>query len=198
MLTSTSISLNLLIIKKYIIMKKYTKGSLLLLLVLLGFSCQKKISLQQYLVESQEKNGFVTIDIPTSFLQLKSEDVSDQVKATLKSIHKINVVAFPAKENQEVFEVEKQTLKSIFAENEKYKSLMSMKVKDMNMHFYYSGKTASIDEVIAFGYGNEIGVGVARLLGENMNPTSIISMINKLKIDTNSLNLKQFNAVFSK
>jgi len=36
-------------------MKKYTKGSLLLLLVLLGFSCQKKISLQQYLVESQEK-----------------------------------------------------------------------------------------------------------------------------------------------
>ena len=198
MLTSTSISLNLLIIKKYIIMKKYTKGSLLLLLVLLGFSCQKKISLQQYLVESQEKNGFVTIDIPTSFLQLKSEDVSDQVKATLKSIHKINVVAFPSKENQEVFEIEKQTLKSIFAENEKYKSLMSMKVKDMNMHFYYSGKTASIDEVIAFGYGNEIGVGVARLLGENMNPTSIISMINKLKIDANSLNLKQFNAIFSK
>lgn len=179
-------------------MKKYTKGSLLLLLVLLGFSCQKKISLQQYLVESQEKNGFVTIDIPTSFLQLKSDDVSDQVKATLKSIHKINIVAFPAKENQEVFEVEKQTLKSIFAENEKYKSLMSMKVKDMNMHFYYSGKTSSIDEVIAFGYGNEIGVGVARLLGENMNPTNIIAMINNLKIDSNSLNLKQFNAVFSK
>ena len=68
----------------------------------------------------------------------------------------------------------------------------------MNMHFYYSGKTSSIDEVIAFGYGNEIGVGVARLLGENMNPTNIIAMINNLKIDSNSLNLKQFNAVFSK
>jgi hypothetical protein len=179
-------------------MKKYTKGLLLLLLVLLGFSCQKKISLQQYLVESQEKNGFVTIDIPTSFLQLKSEAVSDQLKATLERIHKINIVAFPVKENQEIFEIEKQTLKSIFAENEKYKSLMSMKVKDMNMHFYYTGKTASINEVIAFGYGDEIGVGVARLLGENMNPTNMIAMINNLKIDANSLNLKQFNAIFAK
>ena len=179
-------------------MKKYTKGLLLLLLVLLGFSCQKKISLQQYLVESQEKNGFVTIDIPTSFLQLKSEAVSDQLKATLESIHKINIVAFPVKENQEIFEIEKQTLKSIFAENEKYKSLMSMKVKDMNMHFYYTGKTASINEVIAFGYSDEIGVGVARLLGENMNPTNMIAMINNLKIDANSLNLKQFNAIFAK
>ena len=179
-------------------MKKYTKGLLLLLLVLLGFSCQKKISLQQYLVESQEKNGFVTIDIPTSFLQLKSEAVSDQLKATLERIHKINIVAFPVKENQEIFEIEKQTLKSIFAENEKYKSLMSMKVKDMNMHFYYTGKTASINEVIAFGYGDEIGLGVARLLGENMNPTNMIAMINNLKIDANSLNLKQFNAIFAK
>lgn len=89
-------------------MKKCTKISLLLLLVLVVNSCQHKTSLQEYLVESQEKNGFITIDLPTSFLQFKSEVVSNEVKATLKSIHKINIVALPVKGNQKAFGIEKK------------------------------------------------------------------------------------------
>ena len=76
-------------------MKKYIYVSVFLLLVLLASSCQQKTTLQEYLVQSQDKNGFITIDVPTSFLQLKSKDVSQEVKATLKSIRKINVVAIP-------------------------------------------------------------------------------------------------------
>jgi hypothetical protein len=31
-----------------------------------------------------------------------------------------------------------------------------------------------------------------------MNPANIITLLNKLKIDTNNLNLEQFSAIFSK
>jgi hypothetical protein len=68
----------------------------------------------------------------------------------------------------------------------------------MNVHVYFTGKTTSLNEVIAFGYRDGLGVGVARLLGKNMNPANIITMLNKLKIDTNNLNLEQFSAIFSK
>ena len=179
-------------------MTHHIKIILFISLMLIAGSCQKNTSLQEYLVESQEKNGFITIDIPTSFLQLKSEDVSDEVKATLESIYKINVVALPAKENQEAYKIERIKLKSIFKKNKKYKMLMSMKLQEMNVHVYFTGKTTSLNEIIAFGYRDGLGVGVARLLGKNMNPANIITMLNKLKIDTNNLNLEQFSAIFGK
>ena len=177
-------------------MKNITKIGTLLLLVLMITSCKNEKSLQGYLVESQEKSGFITVDVPTSFLQLKSDAVSDEVKETLKSIRKVNVVALPIKGNEEAYEVEKTKLKSIFKNNEEYKSLMSLKVKGMHINFYYTGNTESIDEVIAFGYGKEVGVGVTRLLGDNMNPTKIIKMMNNVKFDKDNLDLESFSAIF--
>ena len=179
-------------------MKNITKILSLLLLVLMITSCKNEKSLQGYLVESQEKTGFISVDIPTSFLQLKSDNVSEDVKATLKSIRKVNVVALPIKGNEAAYEVEKATLKKLFKGNDDYKSLMSMKAKGMHVNLYYTGDTDSIDEVIAFGYGKEAGVGVARLLGENMNPAKIIAMMNNVKIDGDNINLKQFSAIFGK
>jgi hypothetical protein len=75
---------------------------------------------------------------------------------------------------------------------------MFLKAKEMNVYLYYTGKTSSIDEVIAFGYGEEVGVGIARLLGKKMNPAKIRSMINNLKIDRSRLNLEQFSTIFNK
>ncbi len=177
-------------------MKKLTKILSLLLLVVMITSCKNEKSLQNYLVESQEKTGFITVDIPTSFLQLKSDDVSEDVKQTLESIRKINVVALPVKGNEAAYEIEKTTLKNLFKDNKEYKSLMSMKAKGMHVNLFYTGDTDSIDEVIAFGYGNEAGVGVARLLGENMNPGKIIEMMNNIKVDGDNVGLKQFSAIF--
>jgi hypothetical protein len=177
-------------------MKNITKIGALLLLVFMITSCKNEKSLQGYLVESQEKTGFITVDIPTSFLQLKSDAVSDDVKATLKSIRKVNVVALPIKGNEAAYEIEKATLKSIFKDNKEYKSLMSLKAKEMHVNLYYTGDTESIDEVIAFGYGDEAGVGVARLLGDNMNPAKIIEMMNNIKFDKDNLELEKFSAIF--
>ena len=90
-------------------------------------------------------------------------------------------------DNADAYQTEKAILKNIFTDNDDYKSLMTMKFKDMNVKLFYTGDTEAIDEVIVFGYGNKNGVGVARLLGENMNPTKIIEMMNSVKMDASNL-----------
>ena len=177
-------------------MKKNNKTTALLLFVLLVSSCNNKQTLQEYLVESQEKVAFVALDIPTSILQLKATEVSEEVQTTLESIRKINVVALPIKGNETTYEVEKVLLKNIFKDTKKYKSLLAMKIKGMYVNLYYTGDTAAINEVIAFGYGEEVGVGVARLLGENMNPSKIIAMMERVEIDGDMLILEQLSALF--
>lgn len=176
-------------------MKKLTTVLSMLFILVFASSCKNEKSLQSYLVESQGKTGFITVDVPTSFLQLKSDDVSEEVKQTLKSIRKVNVVYLPIKGNEDAYEAEKGKLKNVFT-NKDYKNLMTMKAKGMNVSLYYTGDTDSIDEVIAFGYGKEAGVGVARLLGDNMNPAKIIEMMNSIKIDGDNVNLEQFSAIF--
>tara|TARA_B110001450_G_scaffold60200_1_gene56949 strand:+ start:3606 stop:4142 length:537 start_codon:yes stop_codon:yes gene_type:complete len=178
-------------------MKKSIKKFSFIILFLMICSCKNEKTLQEYLVESQEKTGFIAVDVPTSFLQLKSEDVSDDLKITLKSIRKISVVALPIKGNEEMYDEEKAKLKSIFKDNDEYKSLMTIRVKGVHSTIFYKGNTASIDEAIVFGYGKKVGVGVARLLGNKMNPAKIIEMMSSVKIDTENLNLEQFSTIFN-
>lgn len=176
-------------------MKKLTTICALVFLVLFASSCKNDKSLQSYLVDASGKEGFFTGDLPVSSVLSTKADVSEEVKETLKSIKKINVVFLKkTADNDTAYEAEKAKLNYILKDNDNYKSLMSMKAKGMNVKVFYTGETDAIDEVIAFGYNKEAGVGVARLLGENMNPANIIEMMNSVKMDGS--NLESFSAVF--
>lgn len=176
-------------------MKKLTTLCSLIFLLVFAVSCKSEKSLQSYLVEANDKAGFSSIDVPVSSVLSPKADVSEDVKATIKSIKKINVVFLKkTAENETVYETEKATLKNIFKDNNDYKTLSSMKLKGMNMNIYYAGETDSIDEIVAFGYSKEFGVGVARLLGENMNPAKIMEVINDMEMDPS--NLESFSAIF--
>jgi hypothetical protein len=176
-------------------MKKITILFSLVLLALFASSCKNEKSLQSYLVETSGKDGFFTGDLPVGSLITAKADVSEEVKETMKSIKKINV-AFLQKtaDNDAAFEAEKATLKNIFT-NKDYKTLGAVKAKGMNVNIYYTGNTDSLDEVIAFMYSKDVGVGVARLLGENMNPAKVIEMLNSVKMDGDSL--KSLGSMFS-
>lgn len=176
-------------------MKKLALLCSLVLLVVFASACKNEKSLQSYLVEANDKAGFSSIDVPVSSVLSPKADVSEDVKATIKSIKKINVVFLKkTEENETVYETEKATLKNIFKDNNDYKTLSSMKMKGMNMNIYYAGETDSIDEIVAFGYSKEFGVGVARLLGENMNPAKIMEVISDMEMDPS--NLQSFSAIF--
>ena len=175
-------------------MKKLTTICSLVFLVLFASACKNEKSLQSYLVESSGKDGFYIGDLPVGSLLTPKADVSDEVKETIKSIKKINVVFLKkTDDNTADYEAEKAKLKNIFTSDE-YKSLGSVKAKGMNVKVYYTGNTDSLDEVIAFGYSKEAGVGVARLLGENMNPAKVIEMMNSVKMDAS--NLESFSTIF--
>ena len=71
-------------------MKKITT-ILASLFIAFGFISCNDETLQTYLVKSQEKSGFITFDVPASILQIKSDDVSEETKATLKTLKKIKI-----------------------------------------------------------------------------------------------------------
>jgi hypothetical protein len=180
-------------------MKKIATLLSLVLFVLFASSCKKEQSLQSYLVDASGKENFYTGDIPVSSILAAKADVSEDIKKMIKSIKKINFVFLPkTADNIAAYEVEKGKLKNIFSNNKAYKSLMSMKVKGMNVNVYYAGNTAAVNEVIAFGYGDTAGVGVARLLGENMNPAKIIKTLSSMDFDGENAALKQFSKMFNK
>ena len=174
-------------------MKKTHYFFTLLLLVALLNSCSQEQSLQSYIVESQEKPGFMAVDLSSSFIQFKTSDVSEDLKETLNSIRKINLIGLPYQKDSSNYENEKETIRTILKNSDTYKNLMKMNFEGMNVNLYYTGKTDSIDELILFGYSKEIGVGVARVLGEDMNLGNIMKMMEYIKLDPEMLNLKQFN-----
>ncbi len=173
--------------------------SSIILLVLFTYSCKNEKSLQSYLVDTIGKEGFYSGDFPVSSILSAKADVSADVKKVIKSVKKINIV-FLSKtaDNNAAYEIEKGKLTAIFKGNDTYKSLMSMKVKGMNVNMYYSGDTENIDEVIAFGYGENTGVGVARLLGEKMNPVKIIETLSSTNFNDDNPALQQFSKMFIK
>lgn len=172
-------------------MKKLTTILSFLAIAILMVSCKKEPSLQQYLVESQEKKGFASINVSASVLKLNMDKASDEDKKTYESIRKINLVGLPYNQTTpEEYEAEKNKLKAIF-KNKKYKKLMQFKNDGNQAKVFYLGEADAIDEIIAFGYGEDAGVGVARILGENMNPSKIMKMMRSVQLDSTDTQFSQ-------
>ena len=72
---------------------------------------------------------------------------------------------------------------------------MKMDMMGLKVSIYYNGNASDINEVIVFGYSKKIGVGLARVIGDNMSPSKIIKMMEYLKIDSSKLGLQQFKEV---
>ncbi len=169
------------------------KKAVIILTVLAIFvSCNQQKTIQTYIVENQDKPGFMSVDLPMSLIQLNSDKVPLDVKEGYESIKKVNVLGLPYLNNNEAYEIEKKAISLILNNSTLYKNLMKMDMNGMSVSIYYNGDANDINEVIVFGYSKKIGVGVARVIGNHMNPTKITQMAEYLKIDPNQLNLQQF------
>lgn len=161
------------------------------------FTSCKKETLQGYLVESQNKKEFIYADIPTGIIELDKDKVSAEDLQAYKSIRKVNFTALPIKKaSKGQYKAEVTRLKTIFKKSD-YKELINIKEKGNNIVIYYSGDTDAIDEVIAFGHNKEMGLGIARLLGDKMNPNAIMNMMKKAKVSGNDKVLEQFKTIFN-
>jgi len=170
---------------------------LVVAIVLLTTACDTNPSLQKYYVDSKENSEFISLDLPSSILQLKDTDVSDDVKNTLETIKKVNFLALQLNEtNKELFNSEKQKVKDIL-KNTKYKQLIRMNMGSGNVTVNYLGDEDAIDEVIIFGSDNDKGFALVRIIGNNMNPSNILKLAQEIKMDGDSDQLKQLGSLFS-
>ena len=177
-------------------MKLFLKitGSLFAI-VFIAVACENQASLQKYYVDSKENNEFISVDIPSSILQLKSTEVSDDVKNILATINKINFLALQLNDsNQELYKSEKAKV-GVILKNPKYKQLMRMNMGKGNVSVNYLGEEDAIDEVVIFGADNEKGFALIRITGENMNPTDIMRISQEIKLDGDSGQLNQIQGL---
>ena len=141
-------------------------------------SCANEASLQEYYVENQQDNKFIAVDVPTSMFT-NTEELDENQKATLETVKKINVLALPVKDSKEEYEIEKARLAEIL-KDEKYQLLMRYGSNTRKAEIYFTGNEDAIDEIIVYGYDDTKGVGVARVLGEDMNPQKLMEFMKSL------------------
>ena len=90
------------------------KKAIIILSVLAIFvSCNQQKTIQTYIVENQDKPGFMSIDIPMSLIQLNTDKAPIDVKKTYESIKKVNVLVLPYLNNDKAYEIEKKTISTI-------------------------------------------------------------------------------------
>ncbi len=164
----------------------------LILVAMTVVSCSDK-SLQKYLVEKQDDAKFVKVDIATSLLEGENSDFTVEEKEILKTIKKINVVAYPIKDGDTAdYVAEKEQLESILNQ-EQYKELTRIKSNDWNATLKYTGEEDAIDEVIVFANDNDRGFAVFRLLGENMRPDQMLKLMDAA--ERGNLNLSKLSGL---
>jgi hypothetical protein len=152
-----------------------------LLVALTLVSCNSEPSLQKYFVENTDNKNFVALDVSPSILNVEKTKLSAEQTEALKSFDKMNILAFKANAtNQVQFEAERAKVKAIL-KDPKYQQLMSFGSGKDGASISYVGADDNIKEFVVFANRKENGFAVVRVLGENMNPNNIMTLMTVLK-----------------
>ncbi|SHG84294.1 DUF4252 domain-containing protein [Flavobacterium defluvii] len=152
------------------------------ILALLTFvSCNSEPSLQKYFVEHTDKKDFIAVDVSPSILNLEKVKLSAEQKEAVNSFDKMNILAFKATDkNQAEFETERKKVTAIL-KDPKYQELMKVGSGKDGASVSYVGTDENITEFIIFANRKENGFAVVRVLGNNMNPNNIMTLMSVLK-----------------
>jgi hypothetical protein len=152
--------------------------------------CKQEPTLQKYFVEKTENTNFIALDVSPSILNINPQKLSAEQKSALASFDKMNILAFKLSEqNKGEYEAERSKVTEIL-KDEKYQQLMKFgKGKDM-ASVSFVGDENNIEEFVVYANRKDNGFAVVRILGKDMNPTNIMTMLSVLKesnIDMNQL-----------
>jgi len=156
----------------------------ILVTIIVGFllaSCNQEPTLQKYYVENEKKDGFGVFDIPRGVVGLKEDKLTPQQNKAYQSVDKLNVLVFKKTEaNAETYKAETSKVKSLL-KNESYTELIKFKDKNTNAVVKYLGTETAIDEVIIFGSDDKTGFGIVRVLGNDMKPEDMVTLIDAMR-----------------
>ena len=169
---------------------KTTAYVLILSLSLFTTSCSQEQTIQEYILENQNKEHFKMFSVPIGFFKPMISKESIEIQETLESVRKITLLLLPHEDHEEMYQTEKDKLVQIFKNTDKYKSVMRTNLKGVKMKIYLTGSTDAINEIIVFGYSKGEGLGLARILGNNMDLAKIIDAINLIASGNNQLDFE--------
>jgi hypothetical protein len=145
------------------------------------FGCNDKPSLQKYFVEKTENKNFIALDLSPNMLNIDSSKLTEDENAAIKSFEKVNILAFKLNEsNKTEFESERVKVGEILKE-EKYQQLMKFGSGKDGASVSFVGDDEHIDEFVFYANTKKNGFAVVRVLGNNMNPTGILTLMSVLK-----------------
>jgi hypothetical protein len=157
---------------------------------LLLLSCDSKPTIQKYFVANSENKDFVALDISPTILNVDKTKLTAEQKKALESFDKMNVLIFKLDENNQAqYEVESQKITQIL-KDKSYQQLMKVGSGKDGATISFVGDEDNINEFVVFAKRKENGFAVVRILGNNMNPNNIMTMLSVLKeskIDTAQL-----------
>ena len=164
--------------------------SIALFFSLFLFSCNQEPTLQKYFVENTENKNFLALDISPGILNVDQTKLSSGQKTALASFDKMNVLAFKLNDkNKAQFEVERAKV-NLILKDKKYQQLMKFGSGKEGASVSYLGSDEHIEEFVFFANKKDAGFAVIRVLGKDMNPTNIVTMmqvIQKSNIDLEQL-----------
>lgn len=144
-------------------------------------SCASSASLQSYFVDNQETSNFISQDLPLSMVKLDQTNFSEEQKEAYNSVNKLNFLGYRANENNaEALKAEIKTVKAILKDS-KYKDLMEFNDRGRKIIVKYIGTDEEADEVIIFGSSKELGFGIIRVLGNDMSPDKMVTLVSAMQ-----------------
>lgn len=158
-----------------------TVCGLALLLSLFLVSCNSEPTLQKYFVENTENKNFIALDVSPNILNVDKTKLSIAQSDALKSFDKMNVLAFKLNDkNKAQFEIERAKV-NLILKDKKYQQLMKFGSGKEGASVSFVGTDEHIEEFVFFANKKETGFAVVRILGKDMNPTNVMTMMSVLQ-----------------
>ena len=144
-------------------------------------SCQSEPSLQKYFVENTENKDFIALDISPTIFNVEGSKLTSEQQKAIASFEKMNILAFKRDDNNAVaFETERAKVKTIL-KDKKYQQLMKFGSGKEGASVSFVGDDEHIDEFVLYANRKENGFAVIRILGKDMNPTSVMTLMTLFK-----------------
>jgi len=163
--------------------------SALALLCIVLVSCNSEPTLQKYFVEKTEEKNFVAVDVSPSMFNIDKSKLTVEEFQAIETLEKINILAFPVTDSTRAqYEAERANVDAII-KSKKYQELMHFGSGKDGASVSFVGEENSIDEFVLYAKSDKNGFAVVRIIGTDMNPTAVVTIMSVLK-DTN-MNLEQ-------
>lgn len=149
--------------------------------VLLLVGCDAGPSLEKYFVAHSEDPNYIVMDVSPDILNVSKESLSAADVSAFESFEKMNMLAFKAtNKNKALFGIERDKVDALL-KDKKYQQLVRFGTGKEGASLSYVGTNDHIEEFVLFANKKETGFTVIRIMGDDMSPTNVVTMLRLLK-----------------